>query len=168
MVLAFDVYYKDNGIKAVGVVFEWRGEYPLEIIVERLNNVEEYISGEFYKRELPCILKVLKNVNLNEIDTIIIDGYVYVNNNKDYGLGGKLSDELNNSVPIIGVAKTSFYDNQDTVVKIKRGKSNNPLYISSIGIDLEQAALLVQNMNGDHRLPGILKILDRISKDNKD
>jgi deoxyribonuclease V len=152
MILAIDVFYKENSAKTVGVLFEWGDEYPAEIIIEHLANIEEYIPGEFYKRELPCILKVLEKVNLNQIDAIIIDGYVYVNNEMDHGLGGKLWEALNGTLPIIGVAKTSFYSNQDTVIKVKRGQSNNPLYVSSIGIELEQAALFVQNMKGGSQI----------------
>ena len=42
MVLAIDVYYKDGNAKVVGVLFKWDDEYPLRIIEEHLNNVEEY------------------------------------------------------------------------------------------------------------------------------
>ena len=164
MVIAVDVYYKDQIAKAVGVLFEWEDFTVSEKITENLNNIEEYIPGEFYKRELPCILKVLEKVDLNKLEAIVIDGYVYVNNDLIHGLGGILWTQIGGKIPVIGVAKTSFYANQETVVKIKRGQSNNPLYISSIGTEVEQAAQLIQQMKGNYRLPDILKALDHMTK----
>ncbi len=37
--------------------------------------VEEYIAGQFYRRELPCIMAILRIIE-EKIHTVIIDGYV--------------------------------------------------------------------------------------------
>ena len=106
----------------------------------------------------------IERININSIEAIIIDGYIYVDNEKSYGLGGKLYEKLGNKIPVIGVAKTPFFTNKETVKEINRGKSKNPLYISSIGIDLDKAAKQIEDMYGNFRIPEILKKLDAITK----
>ncbi|WP_231559645.1 endonuclease V [Flavobacterium rivuli] len=79
-VLAIDVYYRPNDAKAVGVIFNWEDAKPTETVVEYIKGVGDYVPGEFYKRELPCIQHIFEVVNLNTIDAIIIDGHMYVDN----------------------------------------------------------------------------------------
>ncbi|GAB2816043.1 endonuclease V [Ferruginibacter profundus] len=165
MLLAIDVYYKEQTAKAVGVLFNWESDVPGQIIIENINGIEEYIPGEFYKRELPCILKILEQIRLDNIEAIIIDGYIYVDNNGTMGLGGILYNTINQSVPVIGVAKTSFFKNKETVAELLRGESKNPLYISSIGYPIKDAVERIKNMKGEFRIPAILKELDRITKE---
>ena len=71
MIVAVDVHYRDTYAKAVSIEFEsWESEKPNEVhnvIVEDLN---DYIPGSFYLRELPCILEVLKLSDLEKVDLI--------------------------------------------------------------------------------------------------
>lgn len=164
MILALDVHYREIEAKAVGVSFHWEDAVPIEILVEYIKEVADYIPGEFYKRELPCLMQVIEKIDINLIEAIIIDGYIYVDNEKTYGLGGKLYEKLGSKIPIIGVAKTPFFKNRETIKEINRGKSKNPLYISSIGIDLDKAAKQIEDMYGNFRIPEILKKLDTITK----
>lgn len=80
MILAVDVHYRDSFAKAVGILFNWNDEHPQKVIIKILKNIEEYIPGEFYKRELPCILEVLKELDLSEIEIILVDSHVYIDN----------------------------------------------------------------------------------------
>lgn len=164
MLLALDVHYKENITKAVGVLFNWEDTEPTEIITAFINDVAEYVPGEFYKRELPCLLNVIDKIDLNQIEAIIIDGYVYIDNEKNYGLGGILWETLNKQIPIIGVAKTSFIKNKETVIEVSRGESIKPLFVSAIGFDLNIAALKIKQMHGSYRIPHILKQLDTETK----
>ena len=166
MIIALDVYYKDDTAKAVGVIFNKDAELPVSTAETYLHDIGEYIPGEFYKRELPCLLQVLKQVDLNQIDLIIIDGYVYVDDDLKPGLGFKLWEAIGKKIPVIGVAKTSFATNKSTIVEVLRGTSNNPLYISVVGYDLSKAAELIKGMPGKYRVPDILTVLDRQTKDN--
>lgn len=163
--LAVDIYYREKVTKAVGVLFDWEDESADDLLVSYIENVEDYVPGEFYKRELPCILKIIENVDLKKIGAIIIDGYVYIDNNQMSGLGARLYDELNQCTPVIGVAKTSFLKNKATVQELRRGKSNKPLYISSIGLDLTTAVNYINAMKGPYRMPDILKFLDKKTKE---
>jgi deoxyribonuclease V len=164
MLLALDVHYKENITKAVGVLFNWTDTEPKEIITAFINDVAEYVPGEFYKRELPCLLNVIDKIDFNQIEAIIIDGYVYIDNEKNYGLGGILWETLNKQIPIIGVAKTSFFKNKETVLEVSRGESIKPLFVSAIGFDLNLAALKIKQMHGSYRMPHILKQLDTETK----
>lgn len=164
MLLALDVHYRENTTKAVGVLFNWEDTEPTEIVTVFIDDVAEYVPGEFYKRELPCLLKVIENIDLTQIEAIIIDGYVYIDNDKNYGLGGVLWETLNKQVPIIGVAKTSFFKNKETVIEVNRGESIKPLFVSAIGFDLNLAALKIKQMHGSYRIPHILKQLDTETK----
>jgi len=163
-ILAIDVYYYDSTAKVVGVLFNEFNEEEQEFYVEYTENAGEYIPGEFYKRELPCILKILKRVDLKRVFMIIVDGHVYIDNDENYGLGGKLWEHLDGEIPVIGVAKTRFVGNMDTVKEVCRGESKNPLYVSSIGMDEGEAAYIITNMKGDHRIPDMLKLLDQKTK----
>lgn len=166
MVLALDVHYKeDRSAKAVGVLFDWEDNAPKEIIIDYVEEIEEYIPGEFYKRELPCLLKIIKKIDIKGIDAIIIDGYVYLDNNFQKGLGGILWEKLDQKFPVIGVAKTSFFSNKETVKEIFRGKSQKPLYVSSVGCDINEASEKLKNMSGEFRIPDILKQMDIITKE---
>jgi deoxyribonuclease V len=166
VVLAVDVYYKESRAKAVGALFEWSDEYSRDIRSIIIEGVEEYMPGEFYKRELPCILKVVELFNINDIEAILIDGYVYIDNDKQFGLGGRLWEALDERVPIIGVAKTSFFRNKNTIEELLRGESKNPLFISSIGVELNIATSKIKEMKGKFRIPDILKFLDTKTKED--
>lgn len=171
MILAIDVKYNeiDNTAKSVGVLFDWLHDKPTKTIEVGVENIEEYIPGHFYKRELPCIKKVINQIDLASIEAIIVDGHIYVNNQKDFGLGGYVYEEYEAEIPVIGVAKTSFFGNEETVIKVFRGKSKQPLYISSIGgISKEVSAQKIKSMQGEYRIPTILKELDMLTKKNKD
>ena len=163
MILVIDVDYKDSNNTAgvAGLLFnnfeDISYSRKIELIVK---DILPYESGSFYKRELPCILALLKEVSEN-LDFIIVDGYVFLDNNLD-GLGAHLFKEVN--IPIIGVAKNAYKGISEDKL-IFRGISKKPLYITSIGIDLSCAKTAIQSMAGNYRLPTLLKDVDRLCRD---
>ena len=165
MILALDVHYRENLAKSVGILFNWQDSVPKEIVCEYIYEVEEYIPGQFYKRELPCLLKIIEKIDISILDAIIVDGHIYVDNNFEYGLGGKLYEVLDKKIPIIGVAKTPFFKNKETIRELYRGESKTPLYISSIGLNMDIVIDCIKNMYGKSRMPYILRCLDKITKD---
>ncbi len=165
MILAIDVYYKDNKAKSVGILFNGWGDYePNELISVYLENINEYESGSFYKRELPCMIALLEKIDLSKIKVIIVDGYVYLDDHKKLGLGGYLYEYLENKIPVIGVAKNAFHSNTKMVSMLLRGKSVKKLFVSAAGIEIEEAAHLIKSMHGDYRIPTLLKKLDQETK----
>jgi len=101
------------------------------------------------------------------VSCIVIDGFVILDDSGKYGLGGHLYERLDRTIPVIGVAKTNFHENVQHVIPVYRGESKNPLYITAIGTDLQQAANDVQGMHGDYRIPTVLKELDRRTKEDE-
>ena len=166
MILAFDTYYYDGKAKTVCLEFEdWNESKNFKIHEEIIDNVEEYIPGEFYKRELPCIISLLNKIDLTHIEAIVVDGFVYLDDEKKYGLGGRLYEQLNHKIPIIGVAKTNFAAIEKDKLALVRGDSKKPLYITAIGIALDDAFAKVASMAGEYRFPTLLKELDRLTKE---
>ena len=166
MILAFDTYYFDGKAKTVCLEFtEWNQSENFKIHTEIIDNVAEYIPGEFYKRELPCILSLLNKIDLKKVEVIIVDGFVYLDDEKKYGLGGHLYEKLNQEIPIIGVAKTNFASIEKDKRSLFRGDSQKPLYVTAIGIELEDAFQKVESMAGEFRMPTLLKEMDRLTKE---
>ena len=161
MISAFDVkYFEDGSAMVAAVVFkDFKDSKSVSLYRKKIDKVHEYVPGSFYKRELPCIISLLSDIR-EKIDTIIVDGYVFLGDKP--GLGAYLKERMERTVTIIGVAK-SYFEGSDAI-KIFRGESQNPLYVSSSGIDPMEAADLVSNMHGKHRIPTLLKKVDQLTK----
>lgn len=161
MISAFDVkYFEDGSATVAAVVFkDFTDREPVSSYRKKVDRVHDYVPGSFYRRELPCILSLLFDIR-EEIDTIIVDGYVFLGDKP--GLGAYLEERIGSTVTIIGVAK-SYFEGSDAI-KIYRGESQNPLYVSSSGIDPMEAADLISRMHGKHRIPTLLKKVDQLTK----
>ncbi len=165
MILAFDTFYFDSKARTVCISFiNWEDDF-FNFSFEILDEIEEYKSGEFYKRELPCILSLLEKIEIQNLEAIIIDGYVYLNDELQLGLGGRLFQSLSKKVPVIGVTKSNFASIVKNRKELCRGKSSKPLYITSVGIDLEYATECIKKMKGEYRIPTLLKKLDNLTRD---
>ena len=159
MKFAVDAYYTGNKAKVVGVLFEnFSDEKPLKIISKIVDDVAPYDSGSFYKRELPCIVSFLQDLDVRDISLIVIDGFVYLNDDGRYGLGGHLCERLEHRAQIVGVAKSPFKGSCKLVREICRGESKRPLFVSAVGMDIDEATRLVKGMSGEFRMPNLLKI----------
>lgn len=159
MILAIDAYYVTDKANVVGILYEeWTQSEPDKTISVVVDGIAEYEPGNFYKRELPCILQLLEKANDYTISCIVVDGYVYLNNQGKKGLGYYLHEALDGRIPIIGVAKSYFVDNDST--EVYRGESKKPLYVTAIGIDQTEAAHYIATMHGPFRMPTLLKLLD--------
>lgn len=103
-------------------------EKPLKIISKIVDGVAPYESGSFYKRELPCIVSLLQDLDVRDISLIVIDGFVYLDDDSRYGLGGHSYERLERRVQIVGVAKLPFKGSCKFVREICRGRSKRPFY----------------------------------------
>lgn len=167
MILAFDTYYDPGGkAKTVCLAFEqWNDAQPLAIHAAYMENVADYTPGEFYKRELPCILDLFRKLPYEDIEAIVVDGFVFLNDEGKPGLGFHLHQTLEEKIPVIGVAKTNFASLEHNKITVLRGESQKPLYVTAIGVDPQKAAQQVQRMAGDYRFPALLKQLDQLTKE---
>lgn len=165
MILAVDVFYKKSQAKIVGLIFnEFTDARYIQKIEKYRNDIADYEPGAFYKRELPCIMDILADLDLTQLKYIIVDGYVFLDDDGKPGLGAHLYEALPIKVPVIGVAKTSFANNKKYVAEIFRGTSQKPLFITALGEDLTKAATMVRSMSGEYRFPAMLKELDNFTK----
>src|ERR1700748_2787708 len=102
MIIAFDSYYFDNKAKTVCIEFtDWSETENFKVYTEIIEDIAEYVPGEFYKRELPCILSLLGKVDTKNVTAIIVDGYVFLDDNGKPGLGGHLYEAINRKWPVI-------------------------------------------------------------------
>ena len=165
MILAFDTFYYNDKAHTVCLEFQdWDDGQYSAVYREIRISTEEYESGAFYKKELPCILGLLEKINTDKTTAIVVDGFVYLNDEGRIGLGGHLYNALNKTVPVIGVAKTNFATIETKKRPVLRGKSSRPLYVTAIGMDLDTAASCITGMAGPHRIPYLLKELDRLTR----
>jgi deoxyribonuclease V len=161
MLACVDVDYRGEGAAAACVLFRsWTDAVSAGEVVQAIARVEPYQPGEFYRRELPCLLSVLGTIG-RPLETILVDGYVWLEDNRP-GLGAHLYEALGRSVPIIGVAKTRFAGAEAELVS--RGGSRRPLYVSAAGMDRSQAAQRVRTMHGPYRLPTLLRRVDQLCR----
>jgi deoxyribonuclease V len=163
LLLAVDVHYRNSSAVVAGIGFcNWSDEAPEASYVSVMGQTGNYITGEFYKRELPCIIRLLKEHKLSPTH-IIIDGYVYLDGHSRPGLGKYLYDALSGQVKIIGVAKNPF-KGISSEYELYRGVSAKPLYITCAGLALPEAKSRITAMHGAHRIPSLLKTVDQLCR----
>ena len=126
-----------------------------------VNDVADYVSGEFYKRELPCIQALINEHRLTP-DCIVIDGFVHIDGGKP-GLGKHLFDSLQGKVPVIGIAKNPR-GVVDSNYEVFRGRSVKPLFVTCEGMELDLAKNIVKHMKGGFRMPDYIRHVDALSR----
>ena len=162
MILAIDVHYSNTSATAGGVLFnDWPDANPSKVFTCQLENVAFYEAGNFYKRELPCILALIDRYAL-KVKWIVIDGYVYLGSDSKPGLGMYLFEALDGQSSIVGVAKNYFRGTSAQHIII-RGRSTKPLYVTSTE-GLETAKKNIMKMHGEFRIPTLLKQVDQLCR----
>lgn len=163
MILAVDADYATDSAWIAGVAFQaWPDAVATATYRTQVSPIEEYESGEFFKRELPCILQLLDEFALTP-DVIIIDGFVYLDGKTKPGMGAYLHQALDENVPVIGVAKRPFKGIDDRY-SLLRGDSQNPIYVTSVGMPQSYARKAVEDMHGKYRIPTLLKLADQVCR----
>jgi deoxyribonuclease V len=159
-----DVSYRHGVASAAAVLF--RGWTDAEACGQRLvqvSPIEPYIPGAFYRRELPCLLAVLEQIE-EPLAGVIIDGYVWLSEKQRLGLGARLFQTLEERTPVIGVAK-SVFRGSSWAVPVLRGRSQQPLYVTAAGVETSKAAEKVRAMHGRNRIPTLLALVDRLTRE---
>jgi deoxyribonuclease V len=163
VIACVDVSYQNNEAVAACILFRsWTDKSSDDEIVERIGQIEEYQPGEFYRRELPCLLAVLHKLR-EPLEAVIVDGYVWLGDKNLPGLGARLYDRLGGTTVVIGVAKSGFAG-AALAVPVLRGRSKRPLYVTAAGMDIMEAARHIQEMHGKFRIPTLLKHADQLSR----
>jgi len=93
MMACLDVAYSGLEANAAAVLFHsWDDSAGLHEIVTRVAPVADYRPGQFYLRELPCLLTLLALVE-EPLEVLIVDGYVWLGEGDRPGLGAHLYGE---------------------------------------------------------------------------
>ena len=161
MIGAFDVHYlKDGRASTAAVLFsDYAAPEPAAVYTQMVSQVEDYLPGEFYRRELPCILTLIKKIR-EALDEMLVDGYVMLG--KRPGLGQYLYESFAGKIPVIGVAKSRFQG--ASAAEVCRGRTKNPLYVTSAGMELQEASERIRSMHGPYRVPTLLKQVDLLAR----
>ncbi len=125
--------------------------------------VAPYRPGEFFERELPPLRAVLCQVR--GLCLLVVDGYVDLDASGRPGLGAYAHTEF--GVPVIGVAKSPFRS-ATHAVRVLRGQSARPLFVTAAGLPRAEAARLVRQMAGRYRLPDAMRRADALARAGPD
>jgi deoxyribonuclease V len=159
LIACLDVDYRSQGAVAAGVWFRGWGSAAAEFeSAVSLSEVAEYEPGSFYRRELPCMLAVLKTGP--QADVVVVDGYVWLAD-RAAGLGAHLHAVTGGVV--VGVAKSRFAG-ATSAVPVCRGRSRSPLYVTAVGMSVTEAAESVTGMHGPYRVPTLLRRVDALTR----
>ena len=157
-----DVQYEQNHARAACVVAPaWSAAEPSACLTELVSPIAEYEPGAFYKRELPCLLAVLKKVPAYEC--VVVDGYVWLDDAGTPGLGAHLYEALGRRVPVIGLAKTAFRGSQ-MALPVPRPGTEKPLFLTAVGVDAQVALGWASQLHGPYRLPTLIKRVDQLAR----
>ena len=161
MLACIDVDYRPDGsARTAALLFgSWSDERESGTRLHTSPQVAAYQPGAFYRRELPCLLAVLEPL-ADQLEVVVIDGYVTLDAAGRPGLGWQLFGALEQRVAVVGVAKTAFQGSLHAL-PVQRGHSQRPLFVTAAGLDPAQAADFVRQMAGPHRLPTLLKRVDQ-------
>ena len=133
----------------------------VEIVHRRPGAAAPYVPGAFYQRELPALVDAITRLVVAPA-IVIVDGHVWLGAGQP-GLGAHLNAALGGRIAIVGVAKRPYAGATEARL-IVRGTGLDPLYVSAIGTDVDAAATGVRAMHGPHRIPTLLRRVDRLAR----
>lgn len=163
MFACFDVHYRDNDATASALLFaNWSDDKALHEVSVNVTGVAPYQAGQFFRRELPCLLAAWRALP-RQPQMAVIDGYVWLSDDTHAGLGAYFYEALGQQIPVIGVAKRKFASAQ-VDYELLRGQSATPLYITAAGLPVALAAQYIGQMHGAFRLPTLLKRVDQLCR----
>ena len=155
-----DVYYQNTYAQAAGVlIHRWSDTEPAAEYLSCSDEIDAYVSGQFYQRELPHLLRLLHTIE--SYDCVVVDAHVWLTRDQP-GAGHYLWQALDQRVPVIGVAKNPFHNG--VALPLTRGDSKKALWISAVGVDPQEARGWINEMAGPYRIPTLLKHVDSLSR----
>lgn len=164
LIAALDVQYAHDRAYGACVMFEgWSAQRAETTFTLALPAPADYVSGAFYKRELPVLLALLEHA-AQRPDIVIVDGYVWLDGARAPGLGAHLHEALDRASAVVGVAKSPRLDDHWSA-KVLRGESGRPLYVTAAGLAPHDAANAVRAMHGGARIPALLHLVDRCARE---
>ena len=168
MILITDGDYNEQafcGFMAGVLMEDFDSEEISGFVTAEISEIGAYESGAFYKRELSGVKSLLSKLNLSQIQCVVVDGYAVFGDGEHISLGERVFAEY--GIPVIGIAKSRnlFCKIEDT--EVFRGKSQTPLFVTAIGMELAYAKEKVKSMFGEHRIPYGVKIADSLARKHR-
>lgn len=164
MIAILDAAYGDTASAVACVTAaDWGDASAKAEFTHRGGPAAEYLPGEFYKREMPLLVSVLGMLP-RKPEIIVIDGYVWLGVEDRKGLGAHLFDALGGASIVVGIAKTKFHGASYWASELRRGGSDSPLYVTSAGMDAGEAAAAIKRMHGEHRIPTLVAMADKLAR----
>ena len=163
MIALLDVHYFEDAARAACVVADPGAAVAASEHTRLVSPVAPYEPGAFYRRELPCLLAVLEEVDWRSLDALVVDGYVWLDRDGRPGLGAHLWEALGEEIPVLGVAKNA-YGAADFAAEVLRGESERPLYVTAAGWPQATAAEMIAAMHGPYRIPTLLRRVDTLCR----
>lgn len=167
-----------NAVQAAGVVLDRRDLRVVDRVVVRDKRVFAYVPGFLSFREVPALVKVVKQFGLKP-DLILCDGQG-IAHPKRFGLASHLGVLLD--LPSIGVAKSRLLgehrqpgpekgdqgpllDRGEVIGAVLRTRSRvKPVYVSTgHRVSLKTAVDLVLSLCSRYRLPEPIRLADQLS-----
>ncbi|GAA1878276.1 endonuclease V [Lapillicoccus jejuensis] len=159
---AVDVHYRPDG-SATAALVVGRDRSFAQVVSEhvaRVADVAPYVPGRLADRELPCLRAVLALGP--RLSLLVVDGYATLAPSGRPGLGAHAAAAF--GIPVVGVAKTAFAG-ATHAVEVRRRRATRPLYVTSAGgLPIDEAATMVAEMAGSHRIPDPLSRVDRLAR----
>lgn len=166
MKLAVAVLFDSTQARAAAVAFDaWDAAEATKTFVSRITHVEKAPRGALDLRELPCVMQLLREHDL-EPELILMDGFVHLDADETPGLGQHLYQALGGKVPVIGVS-TNGLPGLSAQFEVMREEETPPLLVTCAGIDIGAAKARLRAMHGRKRVPTLMKLATRLAK-NKD
>lgn len=163
LIAIVDVHYESDGARAACITaLDWSDAIAQDEWTVELPKVAEYHPGFFFERELPCLLAVLERAP-DSPRVIVVDGYVVLDAQGRPGLGAHLFAHLGGRTPVVGIAKRRFAGS-DFATRVIRGASQNPLFVTALGVSAAEAARRVRGMHGSHRIPTLCTRVDQLCR----
>jgi deoxyribonuclease V len=157
-------YHGDDAVAACVQFHAWTDKVSVGQHVVHIRGVEEYIPGQFFRRELPCLLAVLGRVT-ESLELVVVDGYVWLGDDDRPGLGAHLYEALDRRIAVVGVAKTRFAGARSAVEVVRGESATRPLFVTTAGFEVATAARCVSLMHGKHRIPTLMRQVDRLCRE---
>ena len=165
MIGILDVDYRNDHARAACVLINsWADSSPAATYIADVNEVHPYEPGRFYLRELPCLMAVVRLLPVNP-EILVVDGYVWLGADRRPGLGAYLHAATGNTA-VAGIAKTKFrgMSGSQLMALVYRGQARNPLYVTAVGLGLNEVASGVGGMHGTYRIPDMVRLTDHLAR----
>ena len=166
MIVAFDTYFCNGTLYTVGGVFK---SWVDNNICYYVTNKEVYAVGTQQETEISSIMKCLSRLDMNKVDCIVINGFVWSTQDGktvSSGFGSKISDSIiltyGEKKIVVGITREESAKGIPYTKECKRGLEDFATYYISCSetVYAEHYAKLIKRMDGDKGMPTLFDTIE--------